>query len=120
VVKDLEAIFGEIPERYEPPRPGDFKGTMISIEKAKKILGYEPKTTFKEGLRRIRETAVHASQLSFPFIHMRKNVNAYVNPIIYRRGSMINTYGFDKTCPLFYQQVIRHFVPVQNVVEYVK
>jgi UDP-glucose 4-epimerase len=52
VVNELETIFGELPKRYEPPRHGDFKGAIISIEKARKLLGYEPKVTFKEGLKK--------------------------------------------------------------------
>jgi nucleoside-diphosphate-sugar epimerase len=52
VVEELKSIFGDIEIKNEPPRPGDFRGAMISIEKAKRLLGWEPKLTFHEGLRK--------------------------------------------------------------------
>jgi len=55
VVEELRKIFGEISVKYEPPRPGDFKGVVVSIEKAKSLLGWRPKTKFNEGLRRYVE-----------------------------------------------------------------
>jgi len=55
IVEELKKIFGHIEVRYEPPRPGDFRGTIISIEKAKKLLNWRPKTNFSEGLKRYVE-----------------------------------------------------------------
>jgi UDP-glucose 4-epimerase len=55
VVEELRKIFGDIEARYEPPRPGDFRGAVVSIEKAKKLLGWEPKTTFDIGLMKYVE-----------------------------------------------------------------
>jgi len=52
VVNELRSIFGNVLVRREPPRPGDFKGTIISIEKASRLLGWRPKTLFREGLRK--------------------------------------------------------------------
>ncbi len=37
---------------HKPPRKGDQEKTSAVIDKAKKILGYQPKTSFKEGLER--------------------------------------------------------------------
>jgi len=51
-VNELRRIFGEIRVRHEPPRTGDFRGAVISIEKAKKLLDWKPKIKFSEGLRR--------------------------------------------------------------------
>lgn len=34
-----------------PMQPGDVERTYANVEKAKKILGYEPKTSFEEGIR---------------------------------------------------------------------
>ena len=51
VVGELRKIFGDIVVRHEPSRPGDFKGAVVSIEKARKLLGWESKTMFSEGLR---------------------------------------------------------------------
>lgn len=38
-----------------PMQPGDVKKTVSNITKAKKLLGYQPKTTFKEGIRKFVE-----------------------------------------------------------------
>ena len=55
IAKDLQKFFGEIQIRHEPARPHDFKGSVTSIEKAKRLLKWEPKTSFKEGLRKYVE-----------------------------------------------------------------
>lgn len=52
VVENLRKLFGRIDVVHEPSRPGDFKGTRISIEKAWKLLGWRPKTPFSEGLKK--------------------------------------------------------------------
>lgn len=52
IAEALEEIFGDIPIKYEPVRPHDFEGSVTSIEKAKKLLKWEPKTLFKEGLHK--------------------------------------------------------------------
>jgi len=52
IVENLKEIFGKIETKNEPVRPHDFKGVMVSIEKAKKLLEWKPKTLFKEGLRK--------------------------------------------------------------------
>ena len=51
VIDCLKKIFGEIITEHKPMRPRDFKGAKISIMKAKRLLGWEPKTKFDEGLR---------------------------------------------------------------------
>lgn len=40
---------------YAPPRPGDPKHTLARIEKAKKLLGWQPRYSFEEGLRETLE-----------------------------------------------------------------
>ena len=55
VVEELKAIFPDLKVRHAPPRPGDFKGAVISIEKARRLLGWEPRTPFSVGLRRYVE-----------------------------------------------------------------
>jgi len=59
-VNELVAILNEIlgtniEPVYEPPRTGDVRHSMASIEKAEKMLGYRPLVTFEEGLRRTVE-----------------------------------------------------------------
>ncbi|MHA1835057.1 MAG: NAD-dependent epimerase/dehydratase family protein [Candidatus Baldrarchaeia archaeon] len=53
IVDELKKIVGGIEVIYEVPRLGDFKGTLVSIEKAKKMLSWELKTSFSEDLRKI-------------------------------------------------------------------
>ena len=51
IVEVLREIFGnKVRAEHAPPRPGDFRGVIISIEKAKRLLGWEPKTNFRTGL----------------------------------------------------------------------
>ena len=41
--------------RRKQDRPGDFEGKIVSAEKARKELGWEPKTDFEEGIRKYYE-----------------------------------------------------------------
>ncbi len=52
VIRLLEEITGRsiVPDR-RPARPGDQKHTAANIDKARRILGYEPITRVKEGLK---------------------------------------------------------------------
>lgn len=51
-IQMVEEILGkQIKLEVQPRRPGDQFRTLANIQKAKKLLGYEPKTTLKEGLR---------------------------------------------------------------------
>ncbi|MCX2836734.1 GDP-mannose 4,6-dehydratase [Salinimicrobium sp. MT39] len=48
----VEQLLGKkIKLEVKPKRQGDQSRTLANIQKAKKLLGYEPKTTLKEGLR---------------------------------------------------------------------
>jgi len=62
IVENLRQIFGEIKMTYEMERPADFKGVRVNIEKAEKILGWKPKTSFHEGLRKYVNTCKKVSQ----------------------------------------------------------
>jgi UDP-glucose 4-epimerase len=42
---DLEPV-------YEPKRPGDVRDSLASLERARALLGYEPATSLRDGLRR--------------------------------------------------------------------
>jgi len=56
IVRILKEIFGDrVKTERAPPRPGDFRGAMVSIEKARRLLGWEPKTPFNVGLRKYIE-----------------------------------------------------------------
>jgi len=55
VIAVLREILGEVKVEYAPARPHDFKGLVVSIEKARKLLGWEPKTSFKDGTKKYME-----------------------------------------------------------------
>ncbi|OGO24782.1 MAG: hypothetical protein A2Z28_01445 [Chloroflexi bacterium RBG_16_51_9] len=46
-----EVTSKEVPVSYQPFRKGEIIHSKANIEKAKKLLGYAPKTNFKEGIR---------------------------------------------------------------------
>ena len=48
---DFDGKISEIPVIYGPERPGDVPHSHASIQKARKLLGYNPKYTIKTGLR---------------------------------------------------------------------
>ena len=59
-LKDMINTIGEVlnkePKILElPMQPGDVERTYADITKAKKLLGYDPKTSFKEGIQKFVE-----------------------------------------------------------------
>jgi nucleoside-diphosphate-sugar epimerase len=53
LLRELQRIVGtNLEPIYGPPRVGDVRDSQASIDKARRILGYEPTVTFEEGLRR--------------------------------------------------------------------
>lgn len=55
VVEELKNIFPHIQVRYDRERQADFRGVRVGIQKAAKLLGWEPKIAFREGLRKYAE-----------------------------------------------------------------
>jgi nucleoside-diphosphate-sugar epimerase len=56
VLKLLEKVTGQkIHAKYEPPRDGDIRDSQADISLARKVLDYEPRVHFEEGLRRTWE-----------------------------------------------------------------
>lgn len=56
IIGMINKILGtDIKPDYSAPRPGDVRRSQADIAKARKKLGYEPKVTFEEGLRRTIE-----------------------------------------------------------------
>jgi len=48
----LNRLLGmNVQPQHAPPRPGDVRESMADITLARKMLGYEPKVGFEEGLR---------------------------------------------------------------------
>lgn len=53
IVADLNKLLGtSLPPVYEPPRAGDVKHSLADISTTRKVLGYEPRVMFPDGLRR--------------------------------------------------------------------
>lgn len=52
IAETIQKILGNVKIEYMPARPGDFPGKEISCELAKKELGWIPKVSFEEGVRR--------------------------------------------------------------------
>jgi len=52
IVENLRKHFGQIKVEYADTRREDFKGVKVSIEKAKKLLGWRPRTPFEKGLEK--------------------------------------------------------------------
>lgn len=51
----LEIFDVDVPVQYMPERPGDIKYSCSDISKARKILGFEPKVSLREGLMEFAE-----------------------------------------------------------------
>jgi UDP-glucose 4-epimerase len=52
IVETLRESFTDLKVEHSPPRPNDFKGAIVNIQKARKLLGWEPRTKFKTGLKK--------------------------------------------------------------------
>jgi nucleoside-diphosphate-sugar epimerase len=60
LIQQLQRIIGkELEVQYLPPRAGDVKHSMASIEAAECDLGYEVRVGFEEGLRRTVGWFIH-------------------------------------------------------------
>jgi nucleoside-diphosphate-sugar epimerase len=56
VLKLLEKITGKkVQAKYDPPRTGDIRDSQADISLARKVLGYEPRVHFEDGLKRTWE-----------------------------------------------------------------
>jgi UDP-glucose 4-epimerase len=52
IAETIKKIIGNVKIEYTPARPGDFSGKEVSSQLAAKELGWEPKVSFEEGVRR--------------------------------------------------------------------
>ena len=53
MINTIARVLGVEPKiKQLPMQPGDVDRTYADISKAKKLIGYEPKTTFEEGIRK--------------------------------------------------------------------
>lgn len=51
IAETIGKILGDVKIEYVPERPGDFGGKEVSSEKARKELGWQPRTNFEDGVR---------------------------------------------------------------------
>jgi nucleoside-diphosphate-sugar epimerase len=51
VAETTKELIGDAEIEYKEKRPGDFEGEVVSAEKAKRELGWEPRMDFEEGMR---------------------------------------------------------------------
>jgi UDP-N-acetylglucosamine/UDP-N-acetylgalactosamine 4-epimerase len=62
----LKGIAGsDLAPKYGPERPGDVKHSLADISKARKILGYNPQVTIREGLKKTFEWYRQRHNLSY-------------------------------------------------------
>jgi nucleoside-diphosphate-sugar epimerase len=53
IVADINRLLGtDIEAEYQPPRPGDVRHSLADISVTRRVLGYEPRVMFPEGLER--------------------------------------------------------------------
>jgi UDP-glucose 4-epimerase len=52
IADTVERLVGAVGRRFIDARPGDFEGKQVSSRRAHAELGWEPRTTFDEGMRR--------------------------------------------------------------------
>lgn len=55
IAETVRKLVKDVPIKYKEARPGDYSGAIISAEKAKRELGWEPKVDFEQGVRRYIE-----------------------------------------------------------------
>ena len=55
VAETVQKLVGNTSIEYKEARPGDYSGAIVSAVKAKSELGWEPKISFEEGMRRYIE-----------------------------------------------------------------
>jgi len=52
IAETVKKLVGNVTIEYKEARPGDYSGAIVSNDKAKGELGWEPKIDFEEGVRR--------------------------------------------------------------------
>lgn len=55
IAETVQKLIGNVKIEYKEARPGDYSGSIASSEKAKRELGWEPKVSFEEGVKRYIE-----------------------------------------------------------------
>jgi dTDP-D-glucose 4,6-dehydratase len=81
----LELAGVDLMIRYEKPRVGDIKDSYADISKAKKLLGYEPKISLRDGLRGLLKENCGLSMVWWGKFnrYVYSTYNAFRNPYVY-------------------------------------
>jgi len=70
IVDQIREMYSEIQVVHDLKRAQDFKGVQVSIEKAKKLLGWEPKYSFRDGLKIYTEYLQNSEKHTFVEEHI--------------------------------------------------
>jgi UDP-glucose 4-epimerase len=64
VARQVAAVVGrpDIPVRHDPSRPGDVARLCADASKARRLLGFEPRVSLRDGLTRLRDWYVRLGQ----------------------------------------------------------
>jgi UDP-glucose 4-epimerase len=65
IAEIVRRLVGDAKIEYKAARPADFQGKIVSAEKAKKELGWEPKVDIEEGIRRYIEWYKHNGSMKY-------------------------------------------------------
>jgi len=55
VAETVKKLVGNVKIEYKEARAGDYSGAVVSVDKARKELGWQPEVSFEEGVRRYFE-----------------------------------------------------------------
>jgi UDP-glucose 4-epimerase len=55
IADTVQKLVGQVGIEYKEARPGDYSGAIVSTAKAKRELGWEPKVSFEQGMRKYIE-----------------------------------------------------------------
>ena len=55
IAEAVKRLVGDVEIEYKEARAGDYGGVIVSADKAERELGWQPKVTFEEGVKRYIE-----------------------------------------------------------------
>ena len=62
VAETIAKLLGDVRIEYKAPRPGDYRGKVVSSKKAHRDLGWVPEVEFEEGMKRYIEWFARAEE----------------------------------------------------------
>ena len=52
IAETIRKLVGDVKIEYKEARPGDYEGKIVSSDKAKRELGWQPRVDIEEGIKR--------------------------------------------------------------------